>query len=76
MVQHVLVGLNCLHALLQVCDGSMFSTAVSEEQLEEAREKSRRRLFGSSRIFELEEDKKDRLELCGRSIIELRAAEQ
>ncbi|MGH0122740.1 UNVERIFIED_CONTAM: hypothetical protein FKN15_007071 [Acipenser sinensis] len=59
----------------QVNDGSMFSTAVSEKQLEEAREKSRRRLFGSSRIFELEEDKKDRLELCGRSIIELRAAE-
>ncbi|XP_058843214.1 tetratricopeptide repeat protein 16-like [Acipenser ruthenus] len=59
----------------EVSDGSMFSTAVSEEQLEEAREKSRRRLFGSSRIFELEEDKKDRLELCGRSIIELRAAE-
>ncbi|MGH0163829.1 UNVERIFIED_CONTAM: hypothetical protein FKN15_045821 [Acipenser sinensis] len=59
----------------QVRDGSMFSTAVSEKQLEEAREKSRRRLFRSSRIFELEEDKKDRLELCGRSIIELRAAE-
>ncbi|XP_041090261.1 tetratricopeptide repeat protein 16-like isoform X2 [Polyodon spathula] len=59
----------------EVSDGSVFSTAVSEEQLEEAREKSRRRLFGSSRIFELEEDKKDRLERCGRSIIELRAAE-
>ncbi|MBN3323896.1 ATL2 protein, partial [Atractosteus spatula] len=59
----------------EVSAGSLFPTAVTEEKLREARVRSLRWIFTSSRLFDPPESRRERPELHGDSIIRRRAAE-
>ncbi|XP_069039498.1 tetratricopeptide repeat protein 16 [Lepisosteus oculatus] len=59
----------------EVRAGSLFPTAVTEEKLREARVRSLRWIFTSSRLFDPPESRRERPELHGDSIIRRRAAE-
>lgn len=71
------VNWNLLIVHLQDAEQSFFPTAVSEEELVEAKRKnSLKRLFGSSKIFLHTEKSCQRPDLQGSLIIQSKAAEQ